>query len=296
MLYYGLSACNHTASRSNMLSEKEILSFAESGHLVLPDFISDSAIQQVRNRMNELLQSFDPTAHRSIFTTDEQERNSDDHFLNSGDKIRFFFEEDAFDAGGNLRQEKELSVNKVGHALHDLDPVFDEFSRDARFGEIASELGFRNPGLIQSMYIFKQPHIGGAVDCHQDATFLITEPSSVMGFWIALEDADLENGCLWTLPGGHREGLKSLFKRTPHNTTEFETLDDTLWDDSRLVPLEVESGTLVLLHGLLPHRSLPNRSPRTRHAYTLHLIEQDLPYPEWNWLQRHSDLPLRGFR
>ncbi len=279
-----------------MLSEKEVLSFTESGYLVLPDFLKGSAISQVRNRMSELLQDFDPNQHRSVFTTDEQERNSDDYFLESGDKIRFFFEEDAFDSDGNFRQKKELSINKAGHALHDLDPVFDNFSRDPRLGEIATDLGYRNPGILQSMYIFKQPRIGGEVGCHTDATFLMTDPPSVMAFWMALEDADLENGCLWVIPGGHREGLKSRFKRTPQNTTEFEVLDETPWDESRLVPLEVESGTLVLLHGLLPHRSLANRSPRTRHAYTLHIIEKDLPYPEWNWLQRGPDLPLRGFR
>ena len=46
------------------------------------------------------------------------------------------------------------------------------------------------------MYIFKQPHIGGEVGCHQDATFLYTDPITVTGFWFAIEDATLENGCL----------------------------------------------------------------------------------------------------
>ena len=67
--------------------------------------------------------------------------------------------------------------------------------------------------LLQSMYIFKQPNIGGEVTCHQDATFLYTEPLRMVGLWFALEDATIENGCLWVIPGGHRLGLKSRFVR-----------------------------------------------------------------------------------
>ena len=64
------------------------------------------------------------------------------------------------------------------------------------------------------MYIFKQPGIGGEVGCHQDATFLYTEPMTVTGFWFAIEDATLENGCLWAAPGGHQQGgLRQVFKR-----------------------------------------------------------------------------------
>ena len=65
------------------------------------------------------------------------------------------------------------------------------------------------------MLIFKPPRIGGEVVWHQDATFLHTEPSRVLGMWFALEDANRENGCLWGLPGGHLKGLKSRFLRTP---------------------------------------------------------------------------------
>ncbi|NQV79854.1 MAG: phytanoyl-CoA dioxygenase family protein, partial [Alphaproteobacteria bacterium] len=54
-------------------------------------------------------------------------------------------------------------------------------------------------------------------------------------------------------------------------------------------------GTLVLLHGALPHGSAPNRSPRSRHAYSLHVIDGACAYPATNWLQRGPDRPLRGF-
>jgi phytanoyl-CoA hydroxylase len=62
------------------------------------------------------------------------------------------------------------------------------------------------------------------------------------------------------------------------------------------VPLEAPRGTLILLDGLLPHLSGPNRSDHPRHAYTLHVIEGAAEYPTDNWLQRGPDLPLRGFR
>ncbi len=78
------------------------------------------------------------------------------------------------------------------------------------------------------MYIFKQPLIGGEVGCHQDATFLYTDPMTVTGFWFAIEDATLDNGCLWAAPGGHRGPLRQVFKRNATNDgTVFEPLDDT---------------------------------------------------------------------
>jgi phytanoyl-CoA hydroxylase len=145
------------------------------------------------------------------------------------------------------------------------------------------------------MYIFKQPLIGGEVTCHQDATFLYTEPLTVTGLWFALEDATVENGCLWALAGGHRVGLKSRFLRAPAGGTRFEHYDESPWPTDGLVPVEVKKGALVVLHGLLPHLSRTNRSPRSRHAYTLHLIEAGARYPEDNWLRRAPSMPLRGF-
>ncbi len=55
---------------------------------------------------------------------------------------------------------------------------------------------------LQSMYIFKQPSIGGVVVPHQDSTFIHTTPLSCVGLWWALEDATRDNGCLWAMPGG----------------------------------------------------------------------------------------------
>jgi phytanoyl-CoA hydroxylase len=269
--------------------------YERDGFLVLEDFVSGEACDALRTRAAELVQAFDPSGVVSIFSTHEQTRSSDEYFLASGDKISFFFEENAFNPDGSLRQAKEQSINKIGHALHDLDSAFDQFSRTPEIKRLVGELGISDPLLLQSMYIFKQPNIGGEVSCHQDATFLYTEPLRMVGLWFALEDATIENGCLWVIPGGHRIGLKSRFLRANGGGTRFETFDSSSWPEENLKSLEVKKGSLIVLHPLLPHLSRENKSPRSRHAYTLHFIDASTQYSKDNWLRRPAEMPLRGF-
>jgi len=225
----------------------------------------------------------------------EQSQLGDKYFEESGDKIRFFFEHDAFDGNGELKQSKEDSLNKMGHAMHDLDPVFDAFSRTPALAAIADSLGYDDPVLVQSMYIFKPPRIGGEVYCHQDSTFLYTEPESCVGFWFALEDATIENGCMQFIPGGHLGPLRELHYRGSDGNMTFKSLDETPWPDDAIRPAEVKAGSMVIFDGRAPHMSGPNLSDKSRHAYTLHIIERKSHYPAENWLQRDTQLPLRGF-
>jgi phytanoyl-CoA hydroxylase len=268
--------------------------YERDGLLVLPRFVDPAACDDLMARAGELLRGFRPDTI-SIFSTREQTRVSDDYFLDSGDKIRFFFEEEAFCPDGSLRHPIERSINKIGHALHDLDPVFSRFSRDPRLPELTAALGIEQPLVLQSMYIFKQPFIGGEVTAHQDHTFLWTDPPSATGLWFALEDATVDNGCLWARPGGHAEPPRKRFHRVPGGGTAFEVLDDRELPLDGMIPLEAPKGTCIVLHGLLPHRSGPNRSARSRQAYSLHVIDARASYRPDNWLRRGPDMPLRGF-
>jgi len=275
------------------ISKQHLSEYQDQGFLVLEGFASEGECDQLRARSAEMVHEFDPAEVVSIFSTHEQNRTTDDYFLTSGDKIRFFFEENAFNTDGTLTYEKEKSINKIGHALHDLDPVFERFSRSEQIKDIATAIGMKNPLLLQSMYIFKQPNIGGEVTCHQDSTFLYTDPIDIVGLWLALEDATIENGCLWAIPGGHRAGLKSRWMRTEEGM-KFDIFNNEPWPEDQLIPLEVSKGSMILLNGLLPHRSFENRSPRSRHAYTLHLISADPNYPADNSIQRSPAMPLNG--
>ena len=269
--------------------------FEEQGYLVIPGFKPAKEIRELRARADAIVEAFDPSESSSIFTTRDESTKNDDYFLGSADSIRCFFEEEAFDAAGRLRQPKALSINKIGHAMHDLDPVFERFSHGTALDVVARSAGLGDPRIYQSMYIFKQPHIGGEVRWHQDATYFWTKPITVTTFWFALENADRNNGCLWTQPGGHRTPLRERFV-VERGNAHVRKLDATPWPtEVSAVPLEVEEGTLVVFHGLLPHYSAPNRSASSRHAYTLQAVDANAKYSALNWLQRGANLPVRGF-
>lgn len=90
-------------------------------------------------------------------------------------------------------------------------------------------------------------------------------------------------------------GLKERHFRGADGKLQFETLDDTPWPEETALPAEARAGTLVIFNGRAPHKSGPNLSGNSRHAYTLHVIDRNAHYPDDNWLQRSPDLPLRGF-
>ena len=282
-----------------MLTEHQKTRYHEDGFIILPNFKSAAEIAAVRARAEAIVEAFNPADSKTIFTTNDQVRQVDRYFVDSANRISCFFEEEAFDADGELRQAKALSINKIGHALHDQDPVFNAFSHGAALAEVAADVGLIQPQVWQSMYIFKQPSIGGEVGWHQDATFFDTTPISVTTFWFALEDATLDNGCLWTEPGGHRGPrgvLRERFERDGDVIT-MRKLDATPWPASNVsvTPLEVKAGALIIFHGLLPHYSAPNRSAVSRHAYTLHATDASTAYAPSNWIQRGTNSPVRGF-
>jgi len=279
-----------------MLDADQLARWQHDGCLVLPDFKPPAALAALRQRARAIVEAFEPGAEVAVFSSRDRRRVADAALLESADQVRCFFEEEAFDDQGRLVVAKAQAINKIGHALHDLDPVFAPFSRDPRLAELAAELGLVQPLLMQSMLIFKQPRIGGEVLWHQDASFLATEPQSVVGLWFALEDATRDNGCLWVAPGGQRGPLRERYGRRADGSLAMEPLDDTPWPSGEATrPLEVGAGTLVVFDGLLPHASAPNRSAQSRMAYTLHIVDGRAAWSARNWLQRTPEFPARGF-
>ncbi|CAK7202565.1 hypothetical protein SEUCBS139899_005289 [Sporothrix eucalyptigena] len=310
------------------LTPSQVAAFNQDGYLIIPDALPPAAVAALLCETHRLLEEdFTLEGHPlTKFQTggdDGQEHVGDDYFLGSGDQVRFFLEEDAFDVTtGQLAKPKERAVNKIGHYLHVLNPVFANVtsaaSQDTAFdgilpvAPIAHSLGFRDPRCLQSMIICKQPEIGGAVPPHQDSTFLYTDPPSAVGFWYALEDATVTNGCLSFWPGSHKTApvRKRLMRRDDRTGTHIvdnpglQFPKDIKSDEADLIPAdaeddtskyvlgEVKAGSLVLIHGNLLHKSEKNLSEKGRIIYTFHVIEgEGTTYDNKNWLQP----PAQGF-
>ncbi|XP_068562788.1 phytanoyl-CoA dioxygenase domain-containing protein 1 isoform X2 [Cebidichthys violaceus] len=285
----------------DFMTDRDVQKYMEDGYVVLDGLLTPRECDELRQRMAEIVDRMDVPGHcRTTFSTSHDEQlqtqGNADYFITSGDKIRFFFEKGVFDDKGEFIVPKQRSLNKVGHALHAYEPLYKQVTHSPKIQGMAKKLGLMSPVILQSMFIFKQPGFGGEVTPHQDATFLYTEPlGRVMGLWVALEDATVNNGCLWFIPGSHTSGISRRMVRTPKGTfplTDFRGREQA-YADERFVAAPVKKGGVVLIHGEVVHRSAVNTSEDSRHVYTFHLMEaQDTRWSPDNWLQPTEELPF----
>lgn len=160
------------------LIEEQVSDYEKDGYLVIENFWDTSTVANLKSRIGEIVAglNLNDEIHslgftKSIFTTKEDRRDADDYFLSSGYAIRFFWEENAW-VDDKLSRPPEVSINKIGHGLHDIDPQFSAVTYESRIGQICRDLGMLKPLAVQSMYIFKQALVGGEVCAHQGKQLL----------------------------------------------------------------------------------------------------------------------------
>uniref|UniRef100_A0A2S2PN77 Phytanoyl-CoA dioxygenase domain-containing protein 1 n=1 Tax=Schizaphis graminum TaxID=13262 RepID=A0A2S2PN77_SCHGA len=262
--------------------------FDKNGYVVIKNFLNEKETNDLKDAGVKLTENV-PADVKTVFATSQTKQVADDYFIESADKISFFYEKAALDDDGRLLVDSSLALNKVGHALHRLHPTFEACTYGDKVTNVCRSLGLSKPVVPQSMYIYKNPGVGGQVVSHQDSTFLYTAPDSLVGFWIALDDATVENGCLWAIPGSHNTDVhKRLVRNQDKCETNRTVFQGTFpeYEQSLYVPLAVEKSSLVLLHGRVVHKSEQNKSQYPRHAYTFHIFDEAISqYSEQNWLQ-----------
>ncbi|GBG31552.1 Phytanoyl-CoA dioxygenase domain-containing protein 1 [Hondaea fermentalgiana] len=300
------------AKRDSAASE----AFWRDGCAVVPGFASAQEVEGMKEQALKLVAAWDGKT-TTEFRTDAGQadaQGSDDYFISSAREVRCFWESGSDKAVVKDDPKATMrKVNKIGHGLHVLDPVFRAYAESDKVCKLVRELGWEAPVLPQSMYILKNPKIGGEVTAHQDSTFLYTEPRpTCLGLWLALDDATLENGALWFRPGSHKEPVRRHFQRlvsedgstrmvfeklvgddamTPFEGVALEDIGQETHQklrDAGFVSVECKAGDLVLIHGQVEHLSLRNESDKQRHTFQLHLIEgpdKGITWSAKNWLQ-----------
>ena len=185
----------------------------------------------------------------------------------------------------------ERRVIRVGHTLHLDAPLFAEATlRSPIAGALAAALG-QGTRVVYAAVVYKQPYSEfPRFSFHQDASYLPSEPFSLALAYLALDDANAENGALIVIPRSHRDGLGERLRLGPEG---FECVEGRLHpiDPDRAVLLPMRRGDVALVDGLTYHGSDPNRSARPRRALVIHALAGNARLLPSAWAQE----PPEGF-
>ena len=290
--------------------------FQQNGIATIENFLPENECQKYLDEMKKILKQLQEEKKivKTGFVTDFSDHNPSkgdpyvEKLWKSSETIDYFFEPNVFDGEtGQLKEglEFENAICKVGHALHMKNQVFYDLIWSEKCKNLFKDLEWENPRVPQSMYIFKSPKYGSPAPPHRDGSFLynpkididekgerdFTAGENIIGLWLALEDADLENSCLWAVPGSHlqTESRQDTLPRRSYRKNGVMVDEGTDEDhpESAWKPLPVKKGTLVLIHGAVLHKSKPNLSDRSRQIVTWHCIEggKGCKWSEGNWQQ-----------
>jgi len=196
-----------------------------------------------------------------------------------------------------LSDAEVLSKILAIHQPHFVSPVMEKYTRHAKISGVLSQITGAhlahwsgNVKCMQSMLFIKPPGYQGQ-SWHQDENYIPTRDRSLIGAWIAIDDAHVENGCMWVIPGSQRPGY--LYPTRRHgNPEEFDTHDEmaTGFDESPQIPVEVKAGSVVFFNGYLLHQSLRNRTEDSyRRVLVNHYLSSESLLP---WVKTSDEQPV----
>jgi phytanoyl-CoA hydroxylase len=195
-------------------------------------------------------------------------------------------------------EEWERFAMRIGHGLHEADPVFAGACLQGVVGEALADAVGGDPRVVQSAVIYKQPHCDSVqFGFHQDSAYITSEPDTLMLAFVALDAMNTENGCLEVIPGSHKRELLVRLRVGEMGFVPDDGRDPPPVDGAGAVSLVIDRGSLVVARGRLLHGSKPNRSNGPRRALIVHAMDVAASRLwEGSWVQPPDDgfAPIRG--
>jgi hypothetical protein len=178
-------------------------------------------------------------------------------------------------SGGDPDEAFQVYQIRTAHLQH---PIFRMLIHDTRLLDLVEDLIGPDIRLIHYQGLYKPARTGGTVGWHQDNYYFNVERDRTVSVWLALDDATVENGCMWYLPRRHGRRLEheQLWDTAAKKGFYFAIPE---LDDADAVPAEVTAGGFAIHHCLMPHRSLKNLTDRPRRGLAMHFMDATVPDP-----------------
>lgn len=228
-----------------ILDEQQVRRFVEEGYLIVEDLVSAEEVEELRKDIVAIARGAYPC-------------------------------EGIEPAPAEWSDREVLEGILCIHQPHYVSPIMLKYVKHSKICGVLSQITAAHlpwwdgsVKCMQSMLFVKPPSFQGQA-WHQDEIYIPTRDRSLIGAWIALDDATVENGCLWVIPRSHQTGY--LYPQRAHNNPdEFDFAPESYgFDESQQVPVEVKTGSVVFFNGYLLHRSLKNRSNIYRRVLVNH--------------------------
>jgi phytanoyl-CoA hydroxylase len=182
------------------------------------------------------------------------------------------------------------------HFPHKISPLMLDIARLPAVLDVLVEVIGPNVKMMQSMLFIKSEGKPGQA-WHQDEAHIPTRDRSLTAVWIALDDATVENGCLWVIPGSHRSGV--LHPVREQNDPRFDCTQEAYdfgYREDDAVPVELPAGAALVFDGYLLHRSLPNTGNHgMRRALVNHYMSAESLLP-WFPPSSHEAMGILDYR
>jgi phytanoyl-CoA hydroxylase len=171
-----------------------------------------------------------------------------------------------------MRKNPDLRPENLHNNLMSEDAFWVRLISDDRLLDIAAQFVGPDIALFASHYISKPPFDGQPVLWHQDSSYWPLEPMAAVSLWLAIDDADPENGCLRVIPGTHTMPIQPLQAKTDTANVLGSQIDPALVDESNAVDVCLKAGDVEIHHPNTIHGSNANTSPRRRAGLTIRYI------------------------
>ena len=239
---------------SRILSDEQTSQFDEDGYFVIDDFFSLDEVEAVRTEITAIVDRYPDVPDELVQIEPSVER------------------------GEVTPESAELGIRKLFRMARHSD-FFRRIGFHMKMVTIAEELVGANVTLFQTMLLMKPPHFGGSKVWHQDNAYFRLAPKKIFGFWIACDDADVENGCMHVIPGSHKNGLAE------HGGVQddYGMLKPPTIAEAAACPMN--AGGALVFHGEISHYTPDNSSGRRRRALQYHYAAShcrstaDSPFP-----------------